>query len=88
MDPVITLRPRIVPTLTLYSNIPLKSPRIIVNGESIQGVFAEDKSHAVFSLPKIKRKGTYSADVYDGDKNLSISISFTVKKKTQENDIF
>ena len=88
VDPVITLRPRIVPTLTLYSNIPLKSPRIIVNGESIQGVFAEDKSHAVFSLPKIKRKGTYSADVYDGDKNLSISISFTVKKKTQENDIF
>lgn len=88
VDPVITLRPRIVPTLTMYSNIPLKAPRIVVKGEFIQGVFAEDSKHSVFSLPKIKRKGTYSADVYDGDKNLSTRISFTVTKKTQENDIF
>lgn len=88
VDPVITLRPRIVPTLTMYSNIPLKDPRIVVNGESIKGEFAEDNKHAVFSLPKIKRKGSYHADVYDGNKNLSVRISFTVTKKTQENDIF
>ena len=88
VDPVITLRPRIVPTLTMYSNIPLKDPRIVVNGEFITGEFAEDNKHAVFSLPKIKRKGSYHADVYDGNKNLSVRISFTVTKKTQENDIF
>ena len=72
----------------MYSNIPLKDPRIVVNGEFITGEFAEDNKHAVFSLPKIKRKGSYHADVYDGNKNLSVRISFTVTKKTQENDIF
>ena len=88
VNPEIILRPRIVPSLTLYSNIPLKHPRIIVEGELIEGEFAEDNKHAVFLLPKIKRKGSYPADVYDGDQKLASNIVFTAKKKTQENDIF
>lgn len=70
--------------LTLYSNIPLQHPRIYVKGEPYDGVFVEDQKYAKFSLPNIKRKGSYTADVYDGDKNLSITLEFQIQKATRE----
>ena len=74
--------------LTLYSNIPLQHPRIYVKGEPYDGVFVEDQRHAKFSLPNIKRKGSYTADVYDGGKNLSITLEFQIQKATRVADAF
>ena len=47
-----------------------------------------DKQHARFEIPKIKRKGTYSADVYDGDKSMSVNLEFRAQKQTREVDLF
>jgi hypothetical protein len=85
--PTITLRPRIVPELTLYSNIPLNQPRLYIDGEFYDGEFVADKKHARFEIPKIKRKGDYRADVYDGDKKIS-TLTFKAQKQTHEVDLF
>ena len=88
VDPVIILRPRVVPTLTIYSNIPLKCPRLFFNNEFVDGEFKGDQKHAEFKFPQIKRKGVYTVDVYDGQKNLSIKLEFKVQKQTFEVDLF
>ena len=88
VDATVELVPRVIPELTLYSNVPLQKPRICVNGRFYEGKFIADKKHAKFSLPEIKRKGTYSADIYDGEKNLSITLEFKLVKKTKEQELF
>ena len=88
VDPVIELKPRVVPELTLYSNIPLEAPRLCIAGEFYKGEFVADKKHAKFILPKIKRKGDYSAEVFDGNKNLSVTLKFAVQKQTHEVELF
>ena len=87
VNSVIILKPRMVPELTLYSNIPLQNPRILVEGEYYDGEFVGDKKHAKFELPKIKRKGTYYADIYDGDKNMSVTLEISAQKQTHEVDL-
>ena len=72
----------------MYSNVPLNKPRLCIDGEFYDGVFLSDKQHARFEIPKIKRKGIYSADVYDGDKNMSVSLEFRAQKQTREVDLF
>ena len=84
----IALKPRRTPELILYSNVPLNKPRLCIDGEFYDGVFLSDKQHARFEIPKIKRKGIYSADVYDGDKNMSVSLEFRAQKQTREVDLF
>jgi len=88
VHPVITLKPRIVPELILYSNVPLERPRLLIAGDFYEGVFVADKKHARFEIPKIKRKGIFSAEVYDGDKNMSVHLEFRVQKQTREVDLF
>lgn len=88
INPVISLKPRVVPELVLYSNIPLSKPRIYIDGEFYDGEFIADKKHAKFEIPKIKRKGTYSADIYDGEKNMSVKLEFKAQKQTREVDLF
>ena len=88
VDPVITLKPRVVPELVLYSNIPLSKPRLLIDGDFYDGEFVEDKKHAKFEIPKIKRRGDYSAAVYDGEKNLSVKLPFKAQKQTREVDLF
>lgn len=40
-------------------------------------------------MPEIKRSRKYTADVYEGDKNLSVTLEFTIQKSTgQEIDLF
>lgn len=87
VDSVIILIPRKIPTLTIYSNIPLSKPRLQVNGEFIDGKLVGDSKHAIFELPKIKRKGEYSADVFDGQKNMAVTLEFTARKNTHENNL-
>ena len=88
VDSVIILIPREIPKLTIYSNIPLSNPRLRVNGEFIDGTLVGDKKHAVFELPKIKRKGEYSAEVFDGQKNMAVTLTFSARKNTHENNLF
>lgn len=84
---VITLIPRSVPELILYSNVPLQKPRLNIGGDFIDGEFVADNKHAKFSLPQIKRKGTYKAEVYDGEKNMSIELEFKAQRQTREVDL-
>lgn len=87
VDSVIILIPREIPKLTIYSNIPLTNPRLRVNGEFIDGTLVGDKKHAVFELPKIKRKGEYTAEVFDGQKNMAVTLTFSARKNTHENNL-
>lgn len=88
VNPVIALKPRVTPELVLYSNIPLSKPRLLIEGDFYDGEFVADKKHARFEIPKIKRKGNYSADVYDGEKNMSVKLEFKAQKQTREVDLF
>lgn len=88
VNPNIILKPRVVPELTLYSNIPLQQPRLLIEGEFYDGEFGADKKYAKFTMLQIKRKGNYSAQVYDGDKNMSIILEFKAQKQTREVDLF
>lgn len=88
VNPVIALKPRITPELVLYSSIPLSKPRLLIDGDFYDGEFLADKKHARFEIPKIKRKGSYSADVFDGEKNMSVKLEFKAQKQTREVDLF
>lgn len=88
VNPVIELKPRVIPELVLYSNIPLNKPRLLIDDDFYDGEFVADKKHARFELPKIKRKGNYSAKVYDGEKNMSVKLEFKAQKQTREVDLF
>ena len=84
---MVILHPREIPVLVLYSSIPLQKPRLKINDEFIEGEFVADAKHAKFELPKVKRKGIYRAEVYDGEKNMSVNLSFTAQKQTREIDL-
>ena len=88
VNPVIALKPRVTPELVLYSNVPLSKPLLLIDGDFYDGEFVADKKHARFEIPKIKRKGNYSAEVYDGEKNMSVKLEFKVQKQTREVDLF
>ena len=88
VEQVILLKPRVEPELVLYSNIPLERPRLLIDGDFYDSEPLEDKKHARFVIPKIKRKGSYFADVYDGDRNLSVRLEFKAQKQTREIDLF
>lgn len=88
VNPVITLKARITPELVLYSNIPLSKPRLFIDGDFYAGEFVADKKHTRFEVPKIKRKGNYSAEVYDGERNMSVKLEFKAQKQTREVDLF
>ncbi len=88
VNPAIALKPRVTPELVLYSNVSLSKPRLLIDGDFYDGEFVADKKHARFEIPKIKRKGNYSAEVYDGEKNMSVKLEFKVQKQTREVDLF
>lgn len=87
VNPVIILKPRVTPELILYSNVPLKKPRLLINGDYYDGEFVEDNRHAKFEVAKIKRKGNYIAEVFDGEKNMSVKLEFLAQKQTREVDL-
>lgn len=88
VNSTITLKPRVVPELVLYSSIPLNAPRLRIDDTFYTGEFLADRQHARFEISKIKRKGNYSADVFDGEKNLSIRLEFSTQKQTREVELF
>ena len=73
--------------LILFCNIPMKKPQLKINGKSYDGAFTIDKQHAEFYMEGVRRKGKYSADVYDGGVSQGVSLEFEIKKQTQEDDL-
>lgn len=72
----------------LYPIFRLSKPRLLIDDDFYDGEFVADKKHARFEISKIKRKGNYSAEVYDGEKNMSVKLEFKAQKQTREVDLF
>jgi hypothetical protein len=88
-DSIIILKQKDVATLTLYCNVPMNKPRILVGQRFYDGEFVADQKHAKFVMPELKRSRDYVAELYDGDTSLSISLEFKIQKSMgQELDLF
>ena len=88
-DPIIILKQKDVATLTLYCNVPMNKPRILVGQTFYDGEFVADQKHAKFVMPELKRSREYIAEIYDGDTSLSVSLKFKIQKSMgQEVDLF
>lgn len=88
-NPIIILKQKDVATLTLYCNIPMNKPRILIGQRFYDGEFVADRKHAIFTMPEIKRSRDYVAELYDGDISLSASLEFKIQKSMgQEVDLF
>lgn len=89
VNPIIQLRVKESAQIVLYSNIPMKKPRLLVNGLYYEGVFEADNRHARFTMPELKRSKEYHAEVYEGDAKLPVTLSFRIQKITGTiNDAF
>ena len=87
-DPVIKLHAKKTATITLFSNIPIQKPRLLVNGIFYEGEHSGDLYHAKFVMPELKRSKAWIADVYEGEKQIGSNLSFRVQKGTgQEVDL-
>ena len=89
---IIELKGREPAMITIYSNIPLTSPTMIVEmgGRELayEGEPMADQQHFRFTMPEIKRAKTYNVNLYDGGRLLQSGLTFTVKKGTKEVDFF
>lgn len=74
--------------ITLFSNMPMTQPRIQVNGIFYDGAFVGDKKHAEFVMPELKRSNSYEAFVYDGDKNVGVTLTFSIERATKQKNLF
>lgn len=88
VDPVIVLKGKEPATITVFSNIPLSEPKLVVNEKVYVGEFCEDNKHVKFIMPEIKRSKELMADFYDGDKKLASDMEFRVQRNTQEQSLF
>lgn len=88
-DPIIILKQKDVASLTLYCNVPMNKPRILIGQTFYDGEFVADQKHAKFVMPELKRSREYIAQIYDGDTSLSVSLKFKIQKSMgQEVDLF
>ena len=88
-DPIIILKQKDVATLTLYCNVPMNKPRILIGQTFYDGEFVADQKHAKFVMPELKRSREYIAEIYDEDTSLSVSLKFKIQKSMgQEVDLF
>lgn len=88
VDPVIKFKMGQDARITLFSNMPMKQPRIQVNGIFYDGTFVSDKKHAEFIMPELKRTNSYEALVYEGDKNVGVTLSFSIERATKQKNLF
>jgi hypothetical protein len=87
-DPIIVLKGKEPATITVFANIPLHEPKLVVNEKEYKGQLAEDGRHAVFVMPELKRTRDWLADFYDGDKKWAAGLAFRIQKGTQEQTLF
>jgi len=88
VDPVIKHKIGQVPEIVLFSNVPMKQSKLLVDGNAYESSFQKDKNHAVFAFEHIKRVGTYKATVYEGNQNTGIELEFRVEKNTKDKGLF
>lgn len=87
-NPLVELHAKETAAITLFSNIPIQKPRLLVNGKFYEGEHSGDLYHAKFVMPELKRSKTWNADIYEGDKRIGSNLSFRVQKVTgQEVDL-
>ena len=88
VDPIIKYKATKPCEIVLFSNIPMKAPKICVEGIFYDGLFQSDHKHALFSMPELKRVREYQAYVYDGDVNTGVVLTFSIERNTKQKDLF
>jgi len=88
VNPVVIIKGKEPASITLYSNIPLRDAKLVVNDKVYIGEFCEDNRHVKFVMPEMKRTKVYLADFYDSDKKLASDMEFHVQRNTQEQALF
>lgn len=88
VDPVIRYKIGQPSTIELFSNIPMKEPKIEVDGVFYDGIFTKDKNHAVFTLTEQKKVREYNATVYEGNTNTGVVLTFRIERGTKTRDLF
>lgn len=74
--------------ITLFSNVPMESPKLKVNEIYYEGTFVGDKKHAEFTMPELKRTNTYTAEVYDGQRSVGVTLNFRIERATKQKNLF
>lgn len=74
--------------IELFCNVPMKRPRLLVDGTFYEGAMRPDKKHAVFSMAEVTRAREYAARIYEGDANTGVELAFTVESKTKDKNLF
>ena len=87
VDPVIKYKVGQPSEIVLFSNIPMKEPRIQVDGVFYDGVFQKDKKHALFSMVEPKRAREYTAAIYDGNVYTGVQLTFRIERNTKTRDL-
>ena len=88
VDPVVKYKMGQPSMIELFSNVPMKQPRIEVEGIFYDGVFSVDKNHAIFTLTEQKRVRDYNATVYEGNTNTGVVLTFRIERNTKTRDLF
>ena len=88
VDPIIKFKMGQAAMIALFCNMPMRKPRIQVNGVFYEGTFRGDKKHAEFTMPELKRTNSYEAVVYDGDKNVGVTLGFSIERGTKQKNLF
>ena len=86
VETVVSCSPKEGSSIQLFANPPLKKPRIVVNGQSYDGVFDGDKHNIIFAMPDIRRKGHHEAEIRDGSVKVTV-LTFETKRQTGTNQL-
>ncbi len=88
VDDVVTFKMGQPVQVVLFSNVPMKAPRLEVDGVFYDGTFTTDSKHAAFTLTEQKRTKEYEAVVYEGNTNTGVTLKFRIERKTKARDLF
>lgn len=83
LDTIVCIKLKETPIIKLFSNPPLRQPKLSVNNIFYDGEFLEDSKHVQFVMPEIKRSRTYEGVIYDGDCKVT-TLTFKGEKKSAQ----
>ncbi len=86
VESIVSCSPKEGSSIRMFTNPPLKKPRMIVNGQNYDGKFDGDKHNVVFDMPDIRRKGQHEAEIYDGGIKITV-LAFETKRQTGTNQL-
>lgn len=72
-------------SILMYANPPLHEPRMVVLENDYAGVFEGDKHNVRFTMPELRRKGKFQAEIYDGKMKIA-TLPFETTRATKNND--